>query len=123
MSNTIRLSVIALAASAFTACASESTGPLEATSDAAYAAEQFTKLADSVTRVGGDADIGGAYSAIAAAVRGSGRVSPITLTIDGVPTAFVATAMSMEMTFQSTCANNPTCDPEPPRRNRSLIAW
>ncbi|MEO7180427.1 MAG: BsuPI-related putative proteinase inhibitor, partial [Gemmatimonadaceae bacterium] len=123
MRNTIGLGVIALAAAAFTACSNESTAPSNASNDAAFAADQFTRLADSVSRSGGDADISGAYSAIAAAVRGSGRVSPITLTIDGVPTAFVATAMSMEMTYQSTCASNPLCGPVPPLRNRSLIAW
>ena len=122
MSNIIRLSASALAVVTFAACSSEITTPL-ASSEATRAADQFTKMADSVNRNGGDADVGGTYSAIAAAVRMGGRVSPITISIDGVPTAFVAAAMSSELTYPSTCAGNPTCDPMPPIRMRNLVAW
>jgi hypothetical protein len=123
MRNIIRLSATVLAIVSYAACASESTAPLASASDAARAAEQFTKLAESVSRNGGDSDVGGAYSAIAAAVRMGGRVAPITIAIDGVATAFVATAMSSELTYESTCSSNPLCDPRPPVRMRSLIAW
>ena len=123
MSNIIRFSASALAIAAFAACSGESTAPLTSTSDAARAAEQFTKMADSVSRNGGDADVSGAYSEIAAAVRMSGRVAPITIAIDGVPTAFVATAMSSELAHQAGCDGGPLCDPAVPLRMRSLIAW
>jgi len=123
MTYRIRLSVIALAAAAIGACATESTAPLSAGSDAALAADQFTKLADSVNRNGGDADVGGAYAAIASAVRAGGRVSPIVLTIDGVSAPFVATAMSNELSYGAPCSSNGCAALPRPMLTRTLIAW
>ena len=103
-------------------CSSEPTGPgLNAQADAARAADTFTKLADSVTRAGGDSDVGGAYSAIAGAVRAGGRVAPITLTIDGVKSSFVATVVVSEIAQNVQCVRAP-CPPVS-NTHRSLIAW
>jgi hypothetical protein len=123
MSHRIRLGVVALVAIAIGACSSDSTAPLSTGSEAARAADQFAKLADSVTRAGGDADVGGAYSAIAGAVRAGGRVSPIVLTIDGVATTFTATAITNELAYGPPCVGNVCAARPKPTVLRSLIAW
>lgn len=104
------------------ACSNEATGPGLATQpDAARAADTFAHLADSVSRNGGDSDVGGAYAAIAGAVRAAGQVAPITLTIDGVKTSFVATVVVNELGQNVQCVRAPC----PPVFStiRSLIAW
>lgn len=123
MTHRIRLGVIALAATALGACSTESTAPSSTGNDAALAADQFAKLADSVNRSGGDADVGSAYSAIAGAVRAGGRVTPISLTIDGVAAPFVATAISNELSYAAPCAANGCVALSRPMLQRTLIAW
>lgn len=112
----LRFAVAALAV--FAACSSESTAPLETQNDAALAAQTFSNLADSVSRSGGDPDVGNGYSAIADAVRLGGRVSSIVIAVDGVPTTFLATASAVTIDL---CAKS-TCDAVR-IVYRSLIAW
>ena len=81
--------------------------------DAARAAQTFAQLADSVTRNGGDADVGSAYSGIAGILRMGGRVTPIVLTIDGTATTFIAAAMTTETTIND--ARRPCSASRPPR--------
>ena len=59
-----RIALVA-AAGALAACGSDSTSPIDTQTDAALAAQTFSQLADSVTRTGGDADMGAAYAGIA----------------------------------------------------------
>ena len=104
------------------ACSNDTTAPqLTTQSDAAHAADTFAHMADSVSRAGGDADVGSAYAAIAGAVRAGGRVAPITLAIDGAPASFVATAVVAELSQQVYCIRAP-CPPMS-QTMRSLIAW
>lgn len=104
------------------ACSNDTTAPtLNAETDAARAVDAFTHLADSVSRSGGDADVGSAYAAIAGAVRAGGRVAPITLAIDGTPTAFVATVVVTELSQNVYCVRAP-CPPIS-MTHRSVIAW
>ena len=111
------------AASLLVACGSDSTSPHETQGDAALAAQTFSKLADSVTRAGGDADVGSAYSGIAGILRMGGHITPIVLTIDGVATAFMATAMTVETTVDD-CPPNAQCFAPPATYAlRTLIAW
>jgi len=112
-----------VAASLLVACSSESTAPGETQNDAALAAQTFSKLADSVTRAGGDADVGSAYSGIAGILRMGGRITPIVLTVDGVATNFIAAAMTHETTIDD-CPKPLACF-APPQTYviRSLIAW
>ena len=118
---TRRIAAVATAA-LFVACA-DSTAPLDGDSDAALAAQTFSKLADSVTRTGGDADVGTAYSGIAGILRMGGQVTPIALTIDGVAKTFMATAMTVETTVND-CPPNAQCfAPATTYSLRSLIAW
>lgn len=117
-----RFLVFAAALLAASACASDSTAPLLGSeTDAARAADTFAHMADSVNRSGGDAEVGGAYLAIAGAVRAGGRVTPIALTIDGAPASFVATVVVTELSQQVYCFVAP-CPPIS-HAMRSLIAW
>jgi len=104
------------------ACGSDSTAPLE-TTDAAAAAQTFAQLADSVARNGGSAEAGTAYAGIAGILRMGGRVTPITLTIDGASRSYLATAMSIE-SVTNPCPPNAMCFAPVMRIvQRSLIAW
>jgi hypothetical protein len=117
-----RTTVVTVAA-LLAACGSDSTAPIDAQSDAARAAQTFTQLADSVARTGGDADVGNAYSGIAGILRAGGRVTPIVLTIDGVASEFMATAMTVETTVND-CPPGAQCFAPPTTYAlRSLIAW
>jgi hypothetical protein len=104
------------------ACSSDTTAPqVYSPSDAAHAADTFAHLADSVSRSGGDADVSSAYAAIAGAVRASGRVAPITLTIDGAPASCIGTVVVTEMSQGVYCVRAP-CPPIS-QTFRNLIAW
>lgn len=111
------------AVSLLAACSGESTAPNESQPDAALAAQTFSQLADSVTRTGGDADVGSAYSGIAGILRMGGRITPIELTIDGTARTFIAAAMTTETTINDCPA--PLACFAPPRTFviNSLIAW
>jgi len=103
-------------------CGSDSTAPLK-TTDAAAAAQTFAQLADSVARNGGSAEAGTAYAGIAGILRMGGRVTPITLTIDGASKSYLATAMSIE-SVTNPCPPNAMCFAPVMRIvQRSLIAW
>ncbi len=89
------------------------------------AALVFSRLADSVSRAGGDSSTSGAYAALAEALRAGGRVSPITITVDGTPTLFLGTAqLSRIQVITNVCAAGASCPSSsnvPPLR--TLIAW
>ena len=110
-------------AGALAACGSDSTAPIDTQSDAALAAQTFAQLADSVTRTGGDASMGSAYANIAGLLRMGGHVTPITLTIDGTATTFIAAAMTTETTIND-CPKGAYCIAPPATYAiNSLIAW
>ena len=90
------------------ACASDTTTSPSQADDAARAVDVFAHLADSVSRAGGDSVVGGAYAALAEAVRQGGRISSIVVTVDGVNTTFLATALQTEIAV-SPCGGNPRC--------------
>jgi hypothetical protein len=93
-----KLAFIALLAT-LTACASGDKITAPAGADAAASAvSTFSQLADSVSRSGGDTALSGAYAALAEAIRQGGRVSRISITLDGAPTEFIATAQLGEFT-------------------------
>ena len=114
---------LTLAGVAFVAaCSGDSTARPQYT-DAAAAAQTFAQLADSVARNGGNAEIGTAYAGIAGILRTGGRITPITLTIDGASTRFLATAMSIE-SVTNPCPPGAQCFAPAMRIvQRSLIAW
>ncbi len=86
---------------------------------AARAATVFTQLADSIVKSGGDSGMAGAYASLGDALRRGGRVSPVTISVDGVPASYVATAQVNEN--GSVC---PACMiAQPLFALRSFIAW
>jgi hypothetical protein len=104
------------------ACGRDSTAPSTYT-DAAAAAQTFAQLADSVAQNGGNAEVGTAYAGIAGILRMGGRITPITLTIDGGTARFLATAMSIE-SVTNPCPPGAQCfAPEMRIVQRSLVAW
>jgi Intracellular proteinase inhibitor len=117
----LRIAALGAACLAFLACGSDtSTAPTQ--DDAARAVNVFTQLADSVSRAGGDADVGSAYASLAEAVRVGGRISSIVITVDDVPTTFSATALQTEIDV-SPCAS-PLCAAASRHVTlRTLIAW
>lgn len=117
-----RIALVA-AAGALAACGSDSTSPIDTQNDAALAAQTFAQLADSVTRTGGDADMSSAYAGIAGLLRTGGHVTPITLTIDGTATTFIAAAATFETTIND-CPKGAYCFAPPATYvTHSLIAW
>ena len=87
---------VALAAT-LAACASHEKILVPSAGDVASAAVgTFSQLADSVSRAGGDTALSGAYASIAEAILQGGRVSPITVVVDGVAAEFMATAQVTE---------------------------
>ena len=96
---TARIASLVSLAALLTACG-DSTSPLDAGTDAARAAQTFAQLADSVARNGGDADVGSAYAGIAGILRAGGQITPITLTVDGTATTFIAAATTFETTIK-----------------------
>ncbi|MEP6729271.1 MAG: BsuPI-related putative proteinase inhibitor [bacterium] len=104
------------------ACTSDSnTSPTQ--SDAARAVIMFRQLADSVSRSGGDAQLGGAYASLAEVVRMGGRISPVIITVDGVATPFSATALYTEVNTTPPCAVQVCSTIKQVSILRTLIAW
>jgi len=122
MTHRTRLASIIAGVAALAACGGDGTArPLP--TDAAAVAQTFAQLADSVARNGGNTDVGTAYGSIAGILRMGGRITPITLTIDGASKSFLATAMSIE-SVTNPCPPNADCfAPEMRIVQRSLIAW
>ena len=103
------------------ACSGEPTA-VETDQDALDAAAQFERVADDALAAGADAGVVSAYREIGRSVGMHGRVSPVTIVVDGVPQEFLATARQLEF------APGPGCDSPrslcllmPPLR--SVIAW
>jgi hypothetical protein len=115
-------SCVAVVTALLSACC-DSTAPIDATTDAARAAQTFTQLADSVARNGGDVDVGNAYAGIAGILRAGGHITPITLVVDGTATAFIAAASTFETTIND-CPPGAYCFAPPTTyASRNLIAW
>src|SRR5690242_18788 len=111
-----------IAAATLVACGGDGTvRPLP--TDATAAAQTFAQLADSVARNGGNTEVSTAYGSIAGILRMGGRITPITLTIDGARRNFLATAMNIE-SVTNVCPPNAQCfAPQMRMVQRSLIAW
>ena len=91
---TVRRLAFAVAAASLAACGSDPTGvgPEQSALDAAA---QFESLANDAFAAGADPDVWVAYRDIGRAVLRNGRVSPVTIAIDGVPMEFLATAQQI----------------------------
>src|SRR5205814_5651767 len=116
----IRAAALGAVSLAVVACGGDSS-VTPAQDDAARAVNTFTHLADSVTRAGGDSSLGSAYASLAEAIRQGGRISPVAITVDGVATTFLATALRTEVAV--TCSNQPCPLHVTAFTLRTLIAW
>lgn len=109
-----------VAAASIAACSSSTeVVPDQAALDAAA---QFQTLAEDAFRAGADPDVSTAYRDIGVALARSGRVSPVTIVIDGTPLDFLATAEQIETSAGPACTSPQSfCLTLPPLR--SIIAW
>jgi hypothetical protein len=90
--------------------------------DALAAAAQFESLADDGFRAGADVDVWNAYRNVALLLGRNGRISPVTVVIDGTPLDFLATAQQVEADGGPACAApGSLCLLTPPLR--SVVAW
>lgn len=76
-------------------CSSEPTVPNDRAA-ATDAAQTLLHLADSLAANGGSASEVGAYRGLASQLVGSGRLSTVTISVDGTPAEFLATAQELQ---------------------------
>jgi hypothetical protein len=109
-----------IAAACLAACSSSTeVVPDQAALDAAA---QFQALAEDAFRAGADPDVSSAYRDIGIALGRGGRVSPVTIAVDGTPLEFLATAQQLETSAGPACTSPESfCLTLPPLRN--IIAW
>jgi len=77
-------------------CSSEPTVPNDRAA-ATDAAQTLLHLADSLAANGGSASEVGAYRGLASQLVGSGRLSSVTISVDGTPAEFLATAQELQV--------------------------
>ena len=119
----IRLATVIIAGVAFVAgCHSEPTAP-DTRAAANDAAQQLFHLADSLQQNGGSVGEVGAYRGLAALLVGTGRLSSVTISVDGAASEYLATAQ--EIQFGSSCPPGAVCAAIAPSLppDRALIAW
>lgn len=103
------------------ACSGEPTA-VRTDQDALDAAAGFERLANDALAAGADAGVVSAYREIGRTVGMHGRVSPVTIVVDGVPQEFLATARQLEFAAGPACDSPQSlCLRTPPLR--SIIAW
>lgn len=101
------------------ACHSDTTAP-DGRDAATNAAQQLFQLADSLQQHGGSAGEIGAYRGLATLLVGTGRLSSVTISVDGVTSEYLATAQ--EIAF-SGCPPQMLCTMMATEPDRALIAW
>jgi hypothetical protein len=100
-------------------CSPEPTAPDDGT-DAAVAAQTLIQLADSLSANGGSANEVGAYRGLAALLQGTGRLSTVTISVDGAPGEFLATAQEIDI---NGCPPGAVCAAMLRAPIRSVVAW
>jgi hypothetical protein len=103
------------------ACSSDPTG-VTPSQDAVDAATRFQELAEEAYAAGADPEIVRAYVGLGIEIQRGGRVSPVTIVVDGVAQEFLATARQIDLDAGATCAQpGSLCLLAPPLR--SVVAW
>jgi hypothetical protein len=117
-----RLAAILAAATLVAGCHSEPTAP-DSRQVANDAAQELLHLADSLQQHGGSAGEIGAYRGLASLLVGTGRISNVTISVDGAASEYLATAQ--EVQFGSQCPPGAVCAAVAPSLppDRALIAW
>lgn len=111
---------VLLAALAVTVgCSTDSTEP-NAQPSALAAAQELSHLADSLAANGGEPSEIGAFRGLAGLVMNDGRISTVTISVDGVPTEFLAAARQVEL---AGCSIDQPCAMIGSAPLRSFVAW
>jgi hypothetical protein len=109
------------AATIAAACSGDPTG-VSPSQDALDAASTLQRLADDAYAAGADPDVVRAYSGLSAEIVRGGRISPVTIVVDGTPLEFLATARQIELDAGPVCSQpGSLCLLAPPLR--SVVAW
>jgi hypothetical protein len=121
MRHTLRHLTLAVTALVAGACAHDTTAAVPDQA-ALVAAEQFMQIGNDVERNGGDPDVVAGYREIGTTLMQGGRVSPITIAIDGASSDFLAAAQQFEVDAGPTCSQpGSLCLLLQPMRH--VIAW
>lgn len=117
----IRFAALAAGAAVIAGCHTESTAP-NGSEAANVAAQQLLQLADSLSAHGGSASEVGAYRGLASLLVGTGRMSSVTISVDGTPSEFLATAQEIQF---GGCPPEALCQTfaPTPAPDHAFIAW
>lgn len=121
MEDDVRIPLAALAAGAIFAagCHADSTAP-SGRQAATDAAQTLLHLADSLSAHGGTTSEVGAYRGLAALLMGTGRLSTVTISVDGISAPYLATAQEIDV---NGCPAGAVCTAMLRAPIRSVIAW
>lgn len=114
----MRLALASLVLAAAVAACGDSTGPDDAPS-AQAAALELNHIADSLAANGGEATEIGAFRGLAGVVAANGRVSTVTINVDGERAEFLATAQVLSFG----CAAGAFCPAIYTTPMRTFMAW
>jgi len=117
----IHLAALITGAAFIAGCHSEPTAP-DDRSAAMNAAQTLLHLADSLSINGGSAGEIGAYRGLAFLLTGTGRMSTVTISVDGTPSEFLATAQEIQF---GGCPPTTLCESfaPTPAPDHAVIAW
>lgn len=115
----IRLAALVAGTALVAGCHSEPTAPQERQA-AQDAAQQLLHIADSLSVNGGNASEVGAYRGLAALLVGTGRMSSVTISVDGVASEYLATAQEIGL---NGCPPGAICTMMLRAPIRSVVAW
>lgn len=109
-----------LAAACLAGCRTDTTEP---GTDPAVASlvQRFNRVADSLAASGADPGFASVYRDVGALLLRGGRVTPVTIALDGVPTEYLATAQ--QTTFEAPRCDDAAVCAAGPASITSLIAW
>lgn len=117
-----RLAAIIAGVAMVAGCHSESTAP-DSRDAANDAAQKLLQLADSLQQHGGSAGEIGAYRGLATLLVGTGRLSSVSISVDGATSEYLATAQ--EIQFNNQCPPGAVCAAiaasRPP--DHAFVAW
>jgi len=116
-----RLATLAIGVAFIAGCHSEPTSP-DGRDAATLAAQQLLHLADSLSANGGSAGEIGAYRGLASLLVGTGRMSSVSISVDGAASEYLATAQEIQF---GGCPPEMLCQTfaPSPAPDHAFIAW
>jgi hypothetical protein len=115
----IRLAALIAGAALMAGCNSEPTAP-DGREAADAAAATLLHLADSLSANGGNASEVGAYRGLASLLMGTGRLSTVSIDVDGTASEYLATAQEIDA---NACPPGAVCAAVLRAPIRSIVAW